>query len=562
MAINQSPSILVRRFNYLRQKKEKKIHLMRILQKHLQPKDTHLHIRGEEGTSSGDVLFDTTARNVMEDYTISSLEDIINPFDPWFSLDLNKRIKDISSDISEWSAKATEQFFIFVNDSNYYKCLIEDKSYYDSYGFSGMSFFLDRSKRKLRIKTEDPFNIIVNDESMEDTINEVYWVRYFNPSELKHYFNFEVESGQEYKHAVLCACVPNEKYYVDDSTRSKKKFVQLYFYLGASFSFGLGESYFEEGGRSKENINLTDHTQEIGERIYLDENMTVFTRDIANYQHPYGRGFGSRLLVQAQNLNQLRRDSLQLSAFIGNPPLEAPHDTLDFYKSFAPGEVYPSSYTGQSLNVLYPTQNLASHFQFIQNEEIQLREAVPNVQPPQKKARQSQFEIDRNFLESAKRSMIYKINYLKDGVSEHLKRMFKFAIELKVIDAPPEGVTFNDVQPNLSNILLKEFKKQKSQSYVQSLSLAQGFLTLDQGGSDNFDSDSVIRSIFIANGVGDALLSEEEVAEIRQQRLDAQQQQQQLALQQAQAQLALSSAQAFSHQASGQKSLADSEKEE
>ena len=149
-----SEAILVKRFKHLKKKKEAKLSIMEKVEKQLQPKDTQLLERSNANPNKSEILFDVTARNVMEDYTLEGLIEIINPYECWFTLDIDR--DKLGDEVREWANIAREELFVFINDSSYYKNLIEDKSYFDVYGFSGITFYKDQKLKKIRIHTEDP----------------------------------------------------------------------------------------------------------------------------------------------------------------------------------------------------------------------------------------------------------------------------------------------------------------------------------------------------------------------------------------------------------------------
>ena len=77
-------------FFNLVQRKRSALNRMKSVMKYMDPSDESLSNRYSQenltSSSEDDVLFDTTARSVILEYSLTSLSDIINPVSPWFSL--------------------------------------------------------------------------------------------------------------------------------------------------------------------------------------------------------------------------------------------------------------------------------------------------------------------------------------------------------------------------------------------------------------------------------------------------------------------------------------------
>lgn len=191
------------------------------------------------------------------------------------------------------------------------------------------------------------------------------------------------------------------------------------------------------------------------------------------------------------------------------------------------GSTVPASTTGEKVEPIVQQINYQAQVNLLQYEDFKIQNSVPQQQPPVKNARQSQFEVDLNTSQAAQLQLIYKMIYLHSAVSEHLKILFNFALDNGVLEPLPEGLTKADVEPNLSNILLKEFKKAKAQAYLQTISQLNPWVSITPEVMDNFDPDVVARNTALANGIGDALLDSQDTESIRQNREEVQSQQEQ-----------------------------------
>lgn len=559
---------LVNRYKELAKLKAPKLSLMRKVQQYVEPPDSSMAERtfrsssgqAESDQPSSQTIFDVTARNILEDYTLQSLTDIVNPFESWFTLNVKSKTEDDAQAIQEWANTATEEFFTFINKSDYYKKLITDKHYYDLYGFSALSFFEDEQDKVMKIRQENPFSVVVSPDK-----NEIFWLITLSPFGMEKEFGYKTLEDDkdviEYK--ILCAFVPNREVYLDDEfvpdESGKKNFVQLYFIYGKTTS---GEKSLETASNKKgqvlEGIGNSD-IQEVGDRKFYKEPFVVFVRDWERMGQDYGEGWGKKILIQTQNVNQLRRDLLSVSAYYGNPAIQGPVDTFGQFSSLYPGIYLPHSYTGEKIELLVPKGDFGAQAALLQSEHSQLIESFPSNTSPIKKARQSQFEVDKSFTDSSKKNLIYKITYLNDGVAQHLKLMFRLALKTGAITKPPKEINTEDIEPSLASILVKDYKKQKTSSYTQAISISQGYITFNPEVLDNLNIDEIFRNIYNFLGVSDVLVSVEERDEIRQEREKQREQQEQQAVQGQQAETALIAAKAGNESSKGTKNLADAQ---
>lgn len=520
--------------------------------KYLKPSSEDLR-RGDK-TSDSDILFDTTARNLGEDYTFESLADVINPFESFFTLQIKKQgVKDTDA-LQEWRKKAQKDLFTFIVDSTYFSALISDKRNYDTFGFSGMSI-VERRGGGVRITTEDPFDLVISDDRYNDVVDEVYWVVWVKMKTLIEEFEVPPEvveptpENNSKLYAVLCCLVPNKPYYIDNpQSGHDSQFVYATFLLGGELprvggGFGPGfRDWSMSGG---------DKIVEIGERKYFKESFMVVPRDVKNSKTFYGAGLSERLLTEAQNLNQLRADVLRSSNKFSDPPIEMP---FDIYAKFETGNlklengtVIPKSHTGESISPIVAQIDFRSQVELLQYENFKIKESVPVAKFPEKKARQSQFEIDQTQRRIGQLHLIYKVLYLKDAVAKHLNLIFKVALKQGKLDPLPEGFKPEDVEPSLSNILLREYLKIKAQAYVKSFQMSFPYVQNNSELMDTIDDEHVVKSIFRANGAEDAILSQgetEEIRKIREEEIAAQRQEQEMALQLQKSQTELNQAKA------------------
>ena len=511
--------------------KAEEVEYMREVCKYLNPSKRDLVRKDKNGS---EVIYDNSGRNILENYTYESLSDVINPFEKWFSLILKKSeiSEEEQNQFDSWVKVAEKEFFEFLNDTPYYAHLVADKRNYDLYGFSGMSILTEDNR--IKVRAENPYNLITSRDSIDEENVEIYWVVETTAKTLDEKFNYKPEESEKsaVHYKVLFCLVPNSSHYVENPEENKGKYVYLSYYIGAA------REHTQDYAERQDEKVYADH-EEIGKRMYFDKPFIVCPKDSLETDFHYGVGLGTRLLTGAQNLRQLHKNALFTSAIESNPPVQMPHDTYILTKDgetqLLPGVVFPVSPTGEKIEAIPIRRDFKSLITMLQYENQKLVEDVPQLIPPEKKARQSQFEVQAGQQKAGEIQLIYKLFYLMYGVSKHLDLIYQAGIKLKKISPPPKIFKAKDLQISLSNIILKLYREAKSMGYVRALQLAQPYLTISQESIDNIKPDYIIRDLYKSQGVGDGIEDQEEVNGIREKRQKIRQQQQQ----QAQAQLAL-----------------------
>ena len=561
MADKQKKLSLV--FKELVSEKQKKIEFMNQVRRYLDPTYYDLlyrfNLKADSDEYGINAVFDSSCSNKIAQYSISSLSDIINPFQAWFSLNVSKNIyegdKDKKEELMEWGIGGGSDLLSYINRSTYYKALIPDKKSYDLYGFSGMTITANSENNGIRVSSEDPFKLLSYED--DDGIIGVFWEKTFTPYTMKKMFNYDAKKrdgvGVETEYEVVCACVPNKPEFVENCDESKGKYVQLFILkkmtLKSKTDDKLDDARISDAG--------IEDSEEIGERAYFSNLVTTVVKDEDTHRDKYGSGWGKKILMNAVNMNIIRRNLLRGTEYVGNPAFMMPPDYAERYRQFRPGQVYGMSYTGQKIEAIEVKPALQEQAFFLGTEKEELDETIPNIAPQQKKQRQSQLEVQKMLLESSKNSFIYKLNYLMGGVTEHLKKIFKIAYEQGYVRKLPEGIKFSDVEPSLANIILKEFRKQKARSYVEMIQLAVPYLSSYQEGWDNYKKDFILRAM--AEGVGgdDGLETNDVVEQIRKIRLEEYDKQQNQQAQMLDAQMKLMGAQAGKASSEAQRARAE-----
>ena len=544
------PKKLLKLFRSLVSEKQNKVSLMRRIRKLMKPTETDLLVRfqnTEETYLSN--IYDNTCLNKTSHFSITSLSDIINPYEPWFSLEVKKKPDVDKEALRDWAAKASDAFLTFINNSDYYKYLIVDKRNYDLYGFSAMTI-TPGTRKLMRIYAENPFTTYIFKD--DEGVLGVFWVRTYSALSMETLFKYKPKDGDVQPSDmfdVLCACVPNEEQFVGKVT-GEGKYAQIYILKNKR---DKDEAYDSDDYAKKDDIESGGGV-EIGERVYYSDLVSCVVCDTYENYNPYGEGWGKKLLTTAMNMNQIRRNMLRTAEYQGNPAFTAPEEFYARWRSLRPGRMYAAPYNvqGPGIEPININANLNDQAAFLGMEKEQVNDTVPSFNLPAKKQRQSQQEIQKLLQEAVKNNFIYKIIYLTDGVTEHLKKMFHIAVKKKLIDDPPEGLTLKDVEPSLSSLIVKEFKKMKARGHVEVLTLLQGYFTMYPEALDNFNIDDITRSTNMAIVSGDGLLPWKDVLEIRQVRKQQMEQQQQQQQQLQQAEVEKTRSEAFKNQSVGQ----------
>ena len=545
---------LLERWSELRALKQDKQSILGRIRQYLLLTDSEVGRVGSGANSTR--VVNNEAQTRLLRYSKNSLVDIVNAYERWFTLGVVREV-DIDEDVvNEWANKAAEDLYRFINDSLYYICVITDKLHYDLYGFSAMTFWIEDGE--MVINPENCFDLYF--ESNLNKVMSVYWTRQYTQEHIKESFNFTIENAKKGgKYKVLSCLVPNNYNYLNYVENPIKKYAQVYFLQ--SYQSLMGASKVENIGDLSVNFDT-----EIGERQYFNELPTIVARDMIGPEFPYGDGIGKRALLPAENTNEAHLNTKQTSKLLANPPISAPHDLFLKFKKTGThgvrgGMIFPQSYTGRGLEFLKYPGNLDAQLNYFGIEKEQISNSVPAVQQPQKKARQSQFEIQKMIGEADQNSFMDKMFYLSFAVSKHLNRMFSIAYSLGKIEKLPAGLSLKDVKPSISNLILKAKKKQKAQDYVESLGLSQGFFPLYPEVRDNLDPDTVVRNIRMSKGTEDGLIPLAKRKEIREAREEMVKKEQENVDLQIQNESLLASANADKLRADSRKSDAQAESE-
>ena len=512
-------------YNSLVSEKELKLDMMKEVKYFMDSGEEELLLRFNKNDQPQGI-YDNFCMNKLRNYSVSSLSDIVNPFEPWFTLDV-KRGKDVDREIiRDWAKKASADLLTFITDSDYYEQLIEDKRNFDLYGFSGLTI-TEGKGQNLRVYAEDPFDFHIYSD--DEGVQGVFYVKTYNSFSMKEIFNYEdkEDEDQTLNYEVLCVVVPNTgKFISKNFEKDKGKYIQT-FYIKSKKT--KEEMDLEKQDISQSREEGTDFDKEIGKRRYFKHLPTCVVKDARGRRRPYGEGWGKFLLMIASNSNIIKRNMVKGSEFLGNPPFIVPGEYDTKERGLIAGRSYGLAAHGQKIEPIVLDVRLGDQAAILGNEQQQAQETIPSISLPQKKQRQSQEEIQKLLMEAAKNNYIYKMSYLKKGVSEHLKKIFRIAVAKGYIDDPPEQYSFDQIEPSLASLTDPEKKKTKAMAFAQAVNVLTPFLSIFQEGFDNFKFDEIIRTTVMGFTGGDGLEDMDVVREIRkkrQEQVEAEQQRQ------------------------------------
>ena len=532
----------------IREKRQKNL-FMRTVKRYVRPTRTAMLQRYSDQAQVHDpeTLVDNTAGIAMSEYTVESLKSIQSMAEDWFTLlvPYPKKIDEsLRQEYEAWAVENQKLLNSFITKSKYFLSLTTDNFFFNSYGFSGMTF--GAKNKKLLVAVENPFllYIVRNDQDIVGCM----WERQYKADAMLREFNWkdegmDSEESQDQKatmtYTVIHALLPNNDTYIKDPQKgSGKNFVQLFLLKDE----GKAVSVVEDKREEITSIQTDEKPMtgvEIGERKHFSILPTVIPVDTKHPSEGYGYGLGEWVLAPATNSNRFLKNILSSSSMKARPPLEVPMDYHLMQDYLVPGQIFtrhPQTMGGQdSVKFVEFKDKLQEQMAVLDSEREQVRTTLPSVDSPPKKQRQSQYEIEKAQLNRMENMFAHKLPYLMEGVAEHLKRMFYIARDLKILTPLPKGLKWGDVEPSIENLIEKEKQRIKAQKYVVVATMSQAYLNNFLEGWDNFKKDNIIRNIALSQGVGSELHSIEERTKIRQERRkqEEQQQQHQLAMMQA-----------------------------
>ena len=496
---------------------------------------------GRAVSGSGELL-DTTCSEVIEEHVANVLGLYFNTEISWFKLELPTA--DITDDDQKVLTARQNRLYRLIARSNYYAVNPQHEWDVLIQGHGLMAIEKDEDEFA-RCYTKQPIDLYFV-QSEDHKVIETYWESTFTESAfIFKYGNNGKTKLQEMRKkgaiknkpegsflasspiSLISCVVPNTPAYSDyiesqgiDIEDRDKDYLYIVQLVDGSYSgSGIWKKFKEILGKKSEAVFL--------EVKGVSKNRFCPARNKPSRDHPYGDGEGKKLLPKARIMNKLTRDSLNSSEDMSSPArvMDADlYNQLGSKKELRGGKLLvksnnlaPSSQ--KPIETVDTRGDLGGTIALMEHQEKKIT-AKLSVGSTYKTARQSIQEIQQRLRDQDKRLGPLRSHYLKEGVSQHLRRFYDIAKEQGYFDSPE--YTFNDAELekmtpkfNFDTLLLSSHRLTKALAINQFLAQAQGIFAIKPQSTFRIDEQKAIKLIGEGNGVSEVLLSDSRFKEIK-----------------------------------------------
>lgn len=483
-------------------------------------------------------LLDTTGSDLLREFVSYTLGLFFDAERRWFTMSMEGYEED--SDVKQILEKQSDVLFKCIGRTNYYSeaamhdwdCLV--------HGHAVMA--IDPDDESFAVcRTKNPLNVFL-DQDRRGRVKTVMWTEQYSHMDIIREFpdfkikladvglneeQIEQHFGEVYRDIEIITAYME----VDENLMTPEQMEKFKGYKWVRrFLLDLSGLKVPEGVRSVEFDKFDGFKEEV-----------IFpVRDVVTREHAYGDGKGKIVLPKARILNALAADMLRLSKLKANPPLMM---TADLAREMGlinrrsstrhgfvekqpirPGSVYIFDVEKleetrgigpvQILNVDGKLEEIRVIYESVREQTAEL---LPIAGQVYKVARQSISEIQQRTEQQAKRLGPIRANYVREGLSKHLKRFYSIAKKAgKFRDLPLPEDRRGNIKFVFDAFLLQTKRVSDSLRLSQSLNIVSQAMLAKPGMVDWLNGDKIMNGVFEANGVLKYLNSQEAVAQIRQ----------------------------------------------
>lgn len=477
----------------------------------------------KDGENMYDCIYDATATDAVGILAAGMLSGMTSPARPWFRLTTGDRRLDERSDVKRWLADTTETMQTVFLQSNVYQAL---EQCYRELGVFGTACMLALPSKEhvihVHFMTVGEYWIA---EDYEQRVNTVFRRFTLTAEQMVEQFGLDKVSRtvrenyndprNRYKYnEVIHAVYPRKEYIEGSPMKDKRRYASVYF---------------------EEKANDLD-----GDTVLLEEGFDTFPGLCPRWEvhggSSYGTSPGMKALRPVMGLQVEVKRKGQGIDYQTNPPMMYPDTMEDRQSDFAPGGI--SYYTpGAGPNQAVPAVAATVNIQHLLADIQETRMAIGSfffkdlftaiMSTP--RTNRTAYEVDQ----IAQERMALLGPVLQRLNSELLGPLIRSAYDCMVkaekVDPAPDGV--DSITVTFESILVQALRSAGITAEDRFLSTVTALAQVDPTILDNVDFDRVVQNRGSDQGVNPRILrSPEEVSEIRQARMQAQQQQSQMAL--------------------------------
>lgn len=496
----------------------------RELSEQIHPRKTRFFDDRPNVSKRNDKLINSTPRWAMRVLSSGMMAGVTSPSRPWFNLTLaDKDLADYAP-VREWLYKVETQIRMTMLKSNIYNCL--HNTYEDLGGFAVSALHVERDLKDTIRGTNFPVGQYALSVDERGTVNTIY--RCFNMTIEQMVRKFGINALSERAKTLATGSDLNTSLTVthaiepnDNPIYGKKD------YTGMPFK----ACFFEEDAPMSEK-GYEGFLQKTGYREFP----TMCPRWFVNGENVYGDGPGMDILGDCKQLQFLEKMKAQLVHKIVVPPMVGPSSLANRRISLLPGDItLVDSTAGVEYKpaIIIPPQALPAVSEYImQHEERIKRGCFADLWLMLS-------ESDRREMTAAEVAERHSEKLLQLGpVMERLQRelleplidrIFMILLRAGLIPPPPKEIMGHYVDIEYVSIMAQAQKMVVTGSIERMAGFLGQVAAVRPDILDNLDWDKTASTYAEALGLPpDLVLSDEQVAEVRQQRADMQRQQQEL----------------------------------
>lgn len=477
----------------------------------------------KDGENMYDCIYDATATDAVGILAAGMLSGMTSPARPWFRLTTGDRRLDERSDVKRWLADTTETMQTVFLQSNVYQAL---EQCYRELGVFGTACMLALPSKEhvihVHFMTVGEYWIA---EDYEQRVNTVFRRFTLTAEQMVEQFGLDKVSRtvrenyndprNRYKYnEVIHAVYPRKEYIEGSPMKDKRRYASVYF---------------------EEKANDLD-----GDTVLLEEGFDTFPGLCPRWEvhggSSYGTSPGMKALRPVMGLQVEVKRKGQGIDYQTNPPMMYPDTMEDRQSDFAPGGISyytPGAGPNQAVPAVAATVNLQHLLADIQETRMAIgsfffKDLFTAIMSTPRTNRTA-YEVDQ----IAQERMALLGPVLQRLNSELLGPLIRSAYDCMVkaekVDPAPDGV--DSITVTFESILVQALRSAGITAEDRFLSTVTALAQVDPTILDNVDFDRVVQNRGSDQGVNPRILrSPEDVSEIRQARMQAQQQQAQMAL--------------------------------
>lgn len=456
-------------------------------------------------------VFDATAIQANE-LLASALHSLLtNPSIHWFELSTGKPEIDNRDDVRLWLQETTRDMHNIINNSNFQSQIHEVYIDLGSFGTSALEMAEDNEKT-IRFKAH-PIGEFLIDENNRGRVDTVFRVFEWTARQITQEFG-EENTTDSVKQALKDDPIKRFKVIHSIMPRVDLEAMQVSLPSKIPKSMKIASVYMIEEGLKVLSVGG------FREMPFAVPRWTKATGEI------YGRSPATKSLPDIKMLNAMMKTTIKGAQKTVDPPLIMPDDGFIMPIRTLPGGLnFKRAGTQDRIEPLITNARVDFGFQMIELVRRSVRDAffIDQLQLNEGPQMTATEVLQRT--EEKMRLLGPILGRQQDELLRPMiDRLFAIMLRKRLIGEPPEVLQNTDLDVQYNSLIARAQRSQEAENIVRTVQTAIPFIEADPGIMDNIDGDLTLRTIAKLRGMPQELLrNEDEVAEIRQQRAEAQQ---------------------------------------